>query len=157
MSIPVSYNINCRALWNVRLFMQFFAISLFVSMTSAIHILAPGSNATLIKGETQSISWSAVNTDPSTFSLYLVNFIYWPPTLYQLKRDIPTTDRTVQFMVPCDIQQEDGWQLNAINGTNTYIIYAQSERFLVTGNCENSNVAPITNSCITVPAVCKIT
>ncbi|OLL23533.1 Serine/threonine-rich protein adg2 [Neolecta irregularis DAH-3] len=158
MPILFQHNLFLIKLWNAPHLMRLFAICLFVSFTSeAIHILAPGTNTSLIKGESQTVSWSSVETDPTIFSLYLVNFVYWPPTLYQLRRDIPTSDGRAHFLIPCDVQPEYGWQLNAINGTNTYVIYAQSGKFWVTGNCKNADVSSKMDSCITVTNVCKIT
>jgi hypothetical protein len=41
-------------------------------------------NQTLTKGSVVEVDWSTVDTDPSTLSIYLVNFVNWPPLTYSL-------------------------------------------------------------------------
>lgn len=40
--------------------------------------------------------------------------------------------------IPCDVPSGYGYQFNAINGTNTYVIYAQTDVFSLKGNCTNT-------------------
>ncbi|RAH68726.1 uncharacterized protein BO66DRAFT_421327 [Aspergillus aculeatinus CBS 121060] len=101
------------------------------SLASAISITKPGLNATYPAGSTLTVNWTSVDTDPSYFSLYLWNFVSWPPTYVPLALDIPTSDLTHRVQIPCDTDPEWGYQISGINGTNVYIIYAQSEKFTV--------------------------
>lgn len=46
--------------------------------------------------------------------------------------------------IPCDVSSGYGYQFNAINGTNTYVIYAQTDIFSLKGNCTNSPTKTVT-------------
>ncbi|PWY66495.1 hypothetical protein BO94DRAFT_540620 [Aspergillus sclerotioniger CBS 115572] len=114
------------------------------SLASAITINQPGLNASYPAGSTVLVNWTTVDTDPTYFSLYLWNFVYWPPTYVPLAIDIPTADRAYPVQIPCDTTPEWGYQISGINGTNVYIIYAQSEKFTVSD--------PINSTCVDTPA-----
>ncbi|RAK94964.1 GPI anchored serine-threonine rich family protein [Aspergillus ibericus CBS 121593] len=101
------------------------------SLASAISITQPALNASYPAGSTVTVNWTTVDTDPTYFSLYLWNFVYWPPTYVPLAIDIPTADLSYPVHIPCDTTPEWGYQISGINGTNVYIIYAQSDKFTV--------------------------
>ncbi|KAL4767586.1 Ser-Thr-rich glycosyl-phosphatidyl-inositol-anchored membrane family-domain-containing protein [Aspergillus nidulans var. acristatus] len=115
-----------------------FAI-LFDSLVTAISITEPTANSTYAAGSTITVNWNTVDTDPSYFSLYLWNFVSWPPSYVALAIDIPTADESYSVQIPCDTNPEWGYQLSAINGTNVYIIYAQGERFTVSSPLNGSH------------------
>lgn len=124
-------------------------IPLLASVAQAILITSPALNSTVAKGSTIDLTWTHVDTDPSTFGLLLVNFVTWPPSYVQLAADVPTAADHASVAIPCDTASSYGFQLNAINGTNVYVIYAQSPRFTVAGpDCVDP--APTT----TPPASC---
>jgi hypothetical protein len=126
-----------------------------VPLASAIHFLEPEADANLQKGQSYPVRWGFVDTDPATLSLYLVNFVDWPPFYTQLAADLPTTAGEFNVTIPCDVNASWGYQMygstpdvvrsrvketrltrrhsNAINGTNVYVIYAQTSRFRVLG------------------------
>lgn len=106
-------------------------LGLCATMVSAIQITRPAGNSTLTAGSKALIQWSSVDTDPSNFSIYLVNFVNWPPSYVPLALDVPTSDGSYAVQIPCDTQASWGYQINAINGTNVYVIYAQSSKFAV--------------------------
>ncbi|KAK4167221.1 Ser-Thr-rich glycosyl-phosphatidyl-inositol-anchored membrane family-domain-containing protein [Cladorrhinum sp. PSN259] len=121
-------------------------LALAAPLVSAIQFEAPFSNSTLVKGQPYSVKWSSVDTDPSTFSLYLVNFVSWPPFYTQLASDISTTDGSFDVTLPCGVDNSWGYQFNAINGTNVYVIHAQTPRFYVSGYCvDEKPLDPIPN------------
>ncbi|KAK4129153.1 hypothetical protein N657DRAFT_630103 [Parathielavia appendiculata] len=113
--------------------------ALAAPLVSAIQFLEPVANSTLKKGETYSVKWSSVDTDPTTFSLFLVNFVDWPPFYTQVASDVQTTEGEHEVTVPCDVNTSWGFQFNAINGTNVYVIHAQTSKFFVEdGVCSGS-------------------
>ncbi|AEO53687.1 hypothetical protein MYCTH_2295362 [Thermothelomyces thermophilus ATCC 42464] len=119
--------------------------ALAAPLVSAIQFLEPVANSTLIKGETYRVTWSSVDTDPTKFSIYLVNFVDWPPFYIQVASDVPTTAGEHEVTVPCDVNTSWGFQFNAINGTNVYVIYAQTPRFFVRdsdGDCIDAGPVP---------------
>jgi hypothetical protein len=46
--------------------------------------------------------------------------------------------------IPCDVDSGYGYQFNAINGTNTYVIYAQTDIFSLKGNCSKPPTQTVT-------------
>ncbi|KAK3990003.1 Ser-Thr-rich glycosyl-phosphatidyl-inositol-anchored membrane family-domain-containing protein [Cladorrhinum sp. PSN332] len=110
-------------------------LALVAPLVSAVQFKEPFSNSTLAKGQSYSVKWSSVDTDPSTFSLYLVNFVNWPPFYTQLASDISTTDGSFGVTLPCALDNSWGYQFNAINGTNVYVIHAQTPKFYISGHC----------------------
>ncbi|OJJ43479.1 hypothetical protein ASPZODRAFT_955998 [Penicilliopsis zonata CBS 506.65] len=113
-------------------------IGLCAAVVSAIDITAPILNSTYAAGSDLTVEWTTVDTDPSDFSIYLVNFVYWPPSYVALSLNVPTADLAATVQIPCEIAPEWGYQINAINGTNVYIIYAQSDKFYVSQELDAS-------------------
>lgn len=101
------------------------------SLAAAINITSPAANTTYAAGSTVAVRWTSVDTDPTNFSLYLWNFVSWPPTYVPLALDIPTADLSYSVQIPCDTNPEWGYQISGINGTNVYIIFAQGDKFTV--------------------------
>ncbi|GKZ31983.1 hypothetical protein AbraIFM66950_000982 [Aspergillus brasiliensis] len=124
-----------------------FIISLG-SLAAAISITEPAANSTYAAGSTITVNWTTVDTDPTTFSLYLWNFVYWPPSYVPLAIDIPTSDLSYAVQIPCDTDPEWGYQISGINGTNVYIIYAQSEKFFVS---DTANATDCVDANVTAP------
>ncbi|BCS05568.1 GPI anchored serine-threonine rich family protein [Aspergillus luchuensis] len=118
------------------------------SLAAAISITEPALNSTYAAGSTITVNWTTVDTDPTTFSLYLWNFVYWPPSYVPLAIDIPTSDLSYPVQIPCDTDPEWGYQISGINGTNVYIIYAQSEKFFVS---DAANATDCVDTSITAP------
>lgn len=85
--------------------------ALAAPLVSAIQFVEPIANSTLKKGETYSVKWNSVDTDPSTFSIYLVNFVDWPPFYTQVAYDVPTSSGEHEVTVPCDVSTSWGFQL----------------------------------------------
>ncbi|CCC07836.1 hypothetical protein SMACR_01401 [Sordaria macrospora] len=114
--------------------MKFFALAaLAAPLVSAIQFVEPAANATLHKGDTFDLKWSTVDTDPTDFSVYLVNFVNWPPYYAPLAYNVEPSSGELSVTIPCDIDSSYGWQFNAINGTNVYVIYAQTPKFFISG------------------------
>lgn len=122
--------------------MKFFsAIASLVACASAYQVLTPTANSTIAKGSNVNVEWSTVDTDPSTFSIYLVNFKDFPPTVLSLAQNVQQGAGSASVRIPCAVSSDYGWQLNFINGTNTYVIYAQSPVFSLTGECVDPTVS----------------
>jgi len=118
-------------------------LALAAPLVSAIQLIEPTANVTLTKGETIDLKWTTVDTDPSSFSIYLVNFVNWPPLAHPLVYDVETSAGEASVKIPCFPDNAWGYQLNAINGTNTYIIYAQTPKFYVGGDaCTDPEPTP---------------
>ncbi|KAF4252215.1 hypothetical protein CNMCM8714_007905 [Aspergillus fumigatus] len=70
------------------------------SLAAAINITSPAANTTYAAGSTVAVRWTSVDTDPTNFSLYLWNFVSWPPTYVPLALDIPTADLSAASTAP---------------------------------------------------------
>jgi hypothetical protein len=86
-------------------------LALVAPMVAAIQFTSPSANSTLTKGSTFDLTWSTVDTDPTTFSIYLVNFVNWPPYYTLLAEDIETALGDFQVRVPCSAASSSGFQL----------------------------------------------
>jgi len=130
--------------------------ALAAPLVSAIAFTDPAENATLAIGGDYELTWSSVDTDPTVFSIYLVNFVNWPPYYTPLALDIETALGAFSVRVPCAAGSSYGFQFNAINGTNTYVIYAQTPKFFVAGDActdppsSSSTCAPAATVTVTV-------
>lgn len=86
-------------------------LALGASLASAIQFTDPVQNATLTRGATYDLTWDFVDTDPTSFSVYLVNFVNWPPYYTPLDLDIDTTTGEASVRVPCEVEASYGFQL----------------------------------------------
>jgi len=112
--------------------LSLFALAL--PLVSALQFTAPPANSTLTKGSSFDLTWDSVDTDPESFSAYIVNFVTWPPFYQLVAEDLETATGAATVKIPCDLDNSWGWQFNGINGTNVYIIYAQSDKFSIKGD-----------------------
>ena len=78
---------------------------------SAIAFTNPAANSTLIRGGDFNLEWTSVDTDPTTFSVYLVNFVNWPPFYTSLAQGVETSAGETTVRVPCDVDDSYGFQL----------------------------------------------
>ncbi|KAB5578729.1 Ser-Thr-rich glycosyl-phosphatidyl-inositol-anchored membrane family-domain-containing protein [Coniochaeta sp. 2T2.1] len=116
--------------------MRVLSLLALASGVAAVQFTSPTANSTLTKGSNVEVTWSSVDTDAESFSIFLVNFKNWPPFYQQLTSgEVETSAGSASVRIPCDIDSSYGYQFNAINGTNVYVIYAQTEVFSVAGDC----------------------
>ncbi|KAJ5444836.1 uncharacterized protein N7458_008708 [Penicillium daleae] len=121
--------------------MMRLVIPLILSLASpvtSIQITSPSANSTYAAGSTITVKWTSVDTDPTNFSLYLWNFVSWPPSYLPLALNVPTSDLVYTVHIPCDTKPEWGYQISGINGTNVYIIYTQGDKFTVSEPANNT-------------------
>ncbi|KAK1980212.1 Ser-Thr-rich glycosyl-phosphatidyl-inositol-anchored membrane family-domain-containing protein, partial [Colletotrichum cereale] len=141
--------------------MRFFATALALAapLVSAIEFTSPAVNSTVSKGSSQRLTWNSVDTDPSTFSILLVNFVNWPPSYTLLAQNIETSAGAASVEVPCSTDNSNGYQFNAINGTNVFVIYAQTPKFSVSGGActDPTPVPPAMPSACAPPSTVTVT
>ncbi|KAI3390567.1 hypothetical protein diail_9191 [Diaporthe ilicicola] len=95
---------------------------------------ARSTNITFTKGDAVTVTWDFVNTDPTKFSLYLWEFVAFPPTYELVAYNVDTAARQATVTIPCHINSSPNWQFTMINGTNVYVLYAQTARFTISDN-----------------------
>lgn len=86
-------------------------LALAAPLVSAIQFSNPTVNSTLTRGSTFDLQWSSVDTDPEAFSVYLVNFVNWPPYYAPVSFDVDATTGEASVRVPCDVDPSYGYQL----------------------------------------------
>ena len=93
--------------------MRFISFLAFLApLVAAIDIPDPTTNSTITKGEYYNLTWSSVDTDASTFSIFLVNFVNWPPSYVDLATDIETAAGSYSVYIPCDTEDAYGYQFS---------------------------------------------
>jgi len=137
-------------------------IPILASLVTAVEITFPVANSTLLAGGKTKVDWVSVDTDPTTMSLYLVNFVDWPPSYVPLALDVDTAHGSHQVQIPCNTPASSGYQINAINGTNVYVIYAQSKHFSVgaaldPAGCVDENPPAATECPVATPTTVFVT
>ena len=80
-------------------------------LVGAIQFSGPAENSTLLKGSNVDVTWTYVDTDPSTFSIYLWNFVNFPPYYELLAQDIPISLSSYNVHIPCSVDSSFGFQL----------------------------------------------
>lgn len=119
--------------------------TLLPSLVQGIAFTSPAPSDVVTKGSEVTAKWTTVDTDPSVFSLYIWNFAAWPPYYEGLAYGVDTAAGEVTVRVPCHVDAGAGWQFTAINDTNVYVLYAQTDAFNITGDaCVD---APASASC----------
>lgn len=117
--------------------MKFSTISSLVlgmaSYVAAIAVTAPAMNATVPASAGFTISWSSVNTDPSSVTIQLVNNAIYPPVQVTIASNIETSKGS--YIVPAGVVTSaagTGYQVNLISTSaqNTGIL-AQSNQFQI--------------------------
>ena len=93
---------------------SFSLLALAAPLVAAIEFTSPAANTTLSKGDSYTLSWNTVDTDPSEFSIYLVNFVNWPPYYAPLAYNVETASGSVAVDVPCGVDSSYGYQLYVI-------------------------------------------
>lgn len=86
-------------------------LALGAQLAAAISFSDPAENATLTRGGTFDLQWSSVDTDPTSFSVYLVNFVNWPPFYTPLDLGLETSAGEASVRIPCDVDDSYGYQL----------------------------------------------
>ncbi|KUI55655.1 hypothetical protein VP1G_03016 [Cytospora mali] len=110
------------------------AATLIPALVQGISFTSPASSDVVTKGSDITAKWTSVDTDPEVFSLYIWNFEAWPPYYEGLAYDINTSAGEFTVRIPCHVDNGEGWQLTAINNTNVYVLYAQTDKFNITGD-----------------------
>ena len=87
------------------------AAAIIPTLVQGIAFTSPTSTDDLTKGSDITATWTYVDTDPEIFSLYIWNFVAWPPYYEGLAYGIDTTAGEVTVRIPCHIDNGEGWQL----------------------------------------------
>ncbi|KAI1908202.1 hypothetical protein LOZ12_004840 [Ophidiomyces ophidiicola] len=114
-------------------------VSVLTPLVAALQVTHPNERSQVVAGDDLKATWTFSDMDPPRLSLYLVNFVEYPPTYIPLAIDVRTRRAQFNVHLPCDTLPAAGYQINAVNGTNVYVIYAQSEHFKISPNMKKED------------------
>ncbi|KAI9038553.1 uncharacterized protein KD926_010682 [Aspergillus affinis] len=66
-------------------------IATLLATAEAVLITKPATGDTVDLSQNWEVCWTAVDTDPATFCLYLTNFIQYPPQIFSLLNQQPVS------------------------------------------------------------------
>lgn len=87
------------------------AAAIIPTLVQGISFTSPVSSAVVTKGSEITAKWTSVDTDPEDFSLYIWNFVAWPPYYEGLAYGIDTSAGEFTVRIPCHVDNGEGWQL----------------------------------------------
>ncbi|KAL3456699.1 hypothetical protein BJX64DRAFT_270136 [Aspergillus heterothallicus] len=68
------------------------SVLLLAASASALQVTEPKKGAEIDPSDSFTVKWDSVNTDPSSFDLYLVNNAVYPPVDKKIASDVDTSD-----------------------------------------------------------------
>lgn len=86
-------------------------VLIFASFTKALNLTGPAAGSVLRRGSEFALQWSYVDTDDLSFSVYLWNFVNYPPMYTPLKFDVQSRTGQTNINIPCAVDPGDGYQL----------------------------------------------
>ncbi|KAA8645025.1 hypothetical protein EYZ11_012467 [Aspergillus tanneri] len=108
----------------------------------ALSVTSPEKGADIDASGSFTVKWSSVDTDPSTFDLYLVNNAVYPSVEKKIASNIDTSKGSYTVDGISGLTDGKGYQISLLSnsGRNTGIL-AQSEQFKVAGGSESSSTS----------------
>ncbi len=93
-----SYHLPHRLIHDEMRFLSLFA--LMAPLVSALQLTEPTAGSHLVKGESYRVSWTSVNTDPTSFDLFLVNYVSYPPFADRVASNVQTSAGSIHVTIP---------------------------------------------------------
>ncbi|KAL2788047.1 Ser-Thr-rich glycosyl-phosphatidyl-inositol-anchored membrane family-domain-containing protein [Aspergillus keveii] len=115
--------------------------ALLLAVTAgALKVTEPKKNVEIDPSSSFTVKWDSVNTDPTSFDLYLVNNAVYPPVDKKIATDVDTSDGSYTIDSISGLADGPGYQINLFSNEehNTGIL-AQSQQFNVTGSDDSSS------------------
>jgi len=119
----------------------------FAASTMAITITSPAMNALVPISQSFPVTWTTVNTDPTSVSIVLVNNAISPGVNIPIASNIPTSQGTFTI-TPSQISAAKaaaGYQVNLVSTTNGGIL-AQTNQFSLVASGSSSSSASTTSA-----------
>ncbi|KAJ6015837.1 hypothetical protein N7540_010428 [Penicillium herquei] len=129
----------------MRLSLALSAVALAISagvltnVHSALSITEPQKGDNIAPSSSVTVKWTSVDTDASSFDIYLVNNAVYPPVNKELAKDIETSKDSYTVNIG-GVPNGHGYQINLVSDAsmNTGIL-AQTGQFNVTDSSETSS------------------
>ncbi|KAK5798250.1 hypothetical protein VI817_004541 [Penicillium citrinum] len=118
------------------------SLIVFAVTAAGLTITSPEVGQSVDNSKSVTVRWQAVETDPETFSIYLVNQNVYPPTQELVASDVPKDkgSYTIKAKSMDGVDTGRGYQVNIVSDTNQAIL-AQSSQFKVAGHDKMSSIS----------------
>lgn len=136
--------------------MQFFKASILaalVASVAALQVNSPAKDAQVDFSKDVTVTWSSVSSDPSSFSVQLVNMAVNPSVTVNIQDGVKTSDGSYTIKAGSVTPAEGkAYQINLVSKeTNNSGILAQSQQFSVTSSASaSSSTAPSSSAASTL-------
>ncbi|CAI7601070.1 unnamed protein product [Penicillium manginii] len=110
----------------------------FTATAAGLVITSPVVGQNVDNSKSVTVKWHAVETDPDTFSIYLVNQNVYPPTQELVASDVPKNkgSYTINAKSIDGVDTGRGYQVNFVSDTDAQAILAQSSQFKVADHAD---------------------
>ncbi|KAI9926873.1 hypothetical protein AWENTII_011511 [Aspergillus wentii] len=123
------------------------SIVAFVASAAAVSVTSPTKNEDVDLSNGVTIKWSSVSSDPSSFSIYLVNMNSYPNVDKLIADDVKTSDGSYTIDSLSGIDNGSGFQINLISkDPKNSGILAQSQQFNVESSSSSSSTTTAASS-----------
>jgi hypothetical protein len=110
-----------------------FALAALSTLTSAITVTNPNRQTIWDSGKSNTITWTKVSTDPSSFDIYLSHMVGGSSPLNTLLFSDVSSDKGSVVVEGLQLPTGNAYQINLVAHDKPEQIYAQSNQFNVTG------------------------
>ncbi|KAB8246423.1 Ser-Thr-rich glycosyl-phosphatidyl-inositol-anchored membrane family-domain-containing protein [Aspergillus flavus] len=132
-----------------------YAISLLplAASVGALQVTSPKKGEDIDLSKSFTVKWDAVDTDPSSFDLYIVNNAVYPSVEQKIASDVDSSKGSYDVSGLSDLTNGKGYQINFLsNSAKNSGILAQSQQFNVEGSSESTSTASASESKTTTAA-----
>ncbi|KAE8327541.1 Ser-Thr-rich glycosyl-phosphatidyl-inositol-anchored membrane family-domain-containing protein [Aspergillus sergii] len=126
-----------------------YAISLLplAASVGALQVTSPKKGEDVDLSKSFTVKWDAVDTDPSSFDLYIVNNAVYPSVEQKIASDVDSSKGSYDVSGLSDLTNGKGYQINFLsNSAKNSGILAQSQQFNVEGSSESTSTATASES-----------
>ncbi|KAB8070317.1 Ser-Thr-rich glycosyl-phosphatidyl-inositol-anchored membrane family-domain-containing protein [Aspergillus leporis] len=126
-----------------------YAVSLLplAASVGALQVTSPKKGDDVDLSDSFTVKWDSVDTDPSSFDLYIVNNAVYPNVEQKIASDVDTTKGSYSVSGLSGLTDGKGYQINFLsNSAKNSGILAQSQQFNGEGASESSSSASATET-----------
>ncbi|KAB8264751.1 Ser-Thr-rich glycosyl-phosphatidyl-inositol-anchored membrane family-domain-containing protein [Aspergillus pseudonomiae] len=132
-----------------------YAVSLLplAASVGALQVTSPKKGEDVDLSKSFTVKWDSVDTDPSSFDLYIVNNAVYPSVEQKIASDIDASKGSYDVSGLSDLTNGKGYQINFLsNSAKNSGILAQSQQFNVEGSSESTSTTTASDSKTTASA-----
>ncbi|OGM45370.1 hypothetical protein ABOM_005564 [Aspergillus bombycis] len=132
-----------------------YAVSLLplAASVGALQVTSPKKGEEVDLSKSFTVKWDSVDTDPSSFDLYIVNNAVYPSVEQKIASDVEASKGSYDVSGLSDLTNGKGYQINFLsNSAQNSGILAQSQQFNVEGSSESTSTTTASESKATTSA-----